>query len=261
MKRIISKHTIFISAVIIIAVVITSCAAVPINDTSNKKRGRSHLGVGLAYLKSGQYTSAIREFVKAEKFAPKDPDLHYYLGISYNNIKRYNRAVTELKKAIDLKPDSPSVHNYLGTVYIKTGLYDKAIKEFQIAASDDLYETPAIALNNMGWVYYKKGDYKTALLKYQKALDRNPSTNIPFLIQKNMGVAYLADNQINNAIRHLKKSLRIAPYIAETHYWLGMSYLKKKEYGRAVKELRAAIEIDPESEFGQKAKKRLDAPN
>jgi type IV pilus biogenesis/stability protein PilW len=261
MERIISKHTIFISAVIIIAIVITSCTTVPVNDISNKKRVRSHVDVGLAYLQSGQYTSAIREFAKAEKLAPKDPDLHYYLGISYNNIKRYNRAVTELKKAIVLKPDSPSVHNYLGTVYIKTGFYDKAITEFQIAASDDLYETPAIALNNMGWVYYRKGDYKTALLKYQEALDRNPSTNIPFLIQKNMGVAYLADNQINNAIRHLKKSLQIAPYIAETHYWLGMSYLKKKEYGKAVEELRSAVEIDPESEFGQKAQKRLDAPN
>ena len=261
MERIISKHTIFISAVIIIAVVITSCATVPVNGISNKKRVRSHVDMGLAYLQSGQYTSAIREFVKAEKLAPKDPDPHYYLGISYNNIKRYNRAVTELKEAIALKPDSPSVHNYLGTVYIKTGLYDKAIKEFQIAASDDLYKTPAIALNNMGWIYYRKGDYKTALLKYQEALDRNPSTNIPFLIQKNMGVAYLADNQINNAIRHLKKSLQIAPYIAETHYWLGMSYLKKKKYREAVKEFHAAIEIDPESEFGQKAKKRLDAPD
>ena len=236
-----------------------SCATVPFNNTPNKEKARVHVDMGTAYLKSGRYSSALREFISAEKLNPGDPEIHYYLGISYYGIRFDDKAIAEFKKAIDLKSNYPEAHNYLGSNYFQKGLYDKAIKEFQMAISDEMYETPAIALNNMGWAYYKKGDYKTAIAKYNEALTRDPHTNIPFLIQKNIGIAYLADNQTNKAIHHLKESLKIAPYIAETHYWLGMIYLKKKEYKKAVKELRVAVEINPESRFGQKAKKQLDS--
>jgi len=236
-----------------------SCATVPVNNTPNKEKARVHVDLGTAYLKSGQYSSALREFISAEKLNPRDPEIHYYLGISYYGIRFDDKAVTQFKKAIDLKSNYPEAHNYLGSIYLKAGLYDKAIKEFQMTISDEMYETPAIALNNMGWAYYKKGDYKTAIAKYNEALIRGPHTNIPFLIQKNIGIAYLADNQTSKAIHHLKESLQIAPYIAETHYWLGMSYLKRKEYKKAVQELRVAVEINPESGFGQKAKKHLDS--
>ena len=259
MKKDFLKNTIIISTILLMVIGMASCATAPVNNTSNKEKSRVHLDMGTAYLKSGQYSSALREFISAEKLNPRDPEIHYCLGISYYGIRLDDRAITEFKKAIDLKSNYPEAHNYLGSIYLNAGSYDKAIKEFQMTISDEMYETPAIALNNMGWTYYKKGDYKTAIAKYNEALIRNPNTNIPFLIQKNIGIAYLADNQINEAIHHLKESLQIAPYIVETHYWLGVSYLKKKEYKKAMKELQVAVEINPESEFGQKAKKRLDA--
>jgi len=259
MKKNFLKNIINISAILLMVIGMASCATVPVNNTSNKEKARVHVDMGTAYLKSGQYSSALREFISAEKLNPGDPEIHYYLGISYYGIRFDDKAVTQFKKAIDLKSNYPEAHNYLGSIYLKEGLYDKAIKEFQMAISDEMYETPAIALNNMGWAYYKKGDYKTAIAKYNEALTRGPHTNIPFLIQKNIGIAYLADNQTSKAIHHLKESLQIAPYIAETHYWLGMTYLKRKEYKKAVQELRVAVEINPESRFGQKAKKHLDS--
>jgi len=269
-KRFLKNIIIIISVILLMVIGMASCTTVPVNNTPNKEKARVHVDMGTAYLKSGQYSSALREFISAEKLNPRDPEIHYYLGISYYGIRFDDKAVTQFKKAIDLKSNYPEAHNYLGSIYLKEGLYDKAIKEFQMAISDEMYETPAIALNNMGWTYYKKGDYKTAIAKYNEALTtaiakynealtRDPHTNIPFLIQKNIGIAYLADNQTSKAIHHLKESLQIAPYIAETHYWLGMSYLKRKEYKKAVQELRVAVEINPESRFGQKAKKHLDS--
>ena len=48
----------------------TSCTTVPVNNTSNKEKSRMHVDLGTAYLKSGQYSSALREFISAEKLNP-----------------------------------------------------------------------------------------------------------------------------------------------------------------------------------------------
>lgn len=226
--------------------------------TVDKETASLHNNLGAAYLKSGQYTSALKEFKLAEEYDPKDPVIHYYLGISYLQTHRHDKAIAEFKKAIDLRPNYSEAHNYLGTVYLAMESYDDAIEEFQAALTNELYDTPAIAFNNLGWAYYKKGEYKRAVATYKEGLKRDPNNNIPFLIHKNTGMAYLADGKINNAIHHLKEALRIAPYIAESHYWMGMSYLKKRDMKKAIQELRTTFEISPDSEFGQRARKELE---
>lgn len=247
---------VIVSAVLILGVI--ACAGLPTNDATRKEQARLHTDLGSAYLKSGQYPAALQEFLEAEKLRPDDPETHYLLGISYDGIRLTEKAIGEFTKAIDLKPGYSEAHNYLGSIYLRSNLYDKAISEFAAALTNELYTTPAVALNNMGWAYYKKGDYKTAVAKYLEALERNPNTRIPFIIQKNIGVAYLADNNIERAIYHLNESIRIAQYIAESHYWLGMAYLKKRNIKNAVKEFRFAVEIDPESQYGDEARKQLD---
>jgi tetratricopeptide (TPR) repeat protein len=73
----------------------------------------------------------------------------------------------------------------------------------------------------------------------------------------NIGIAYFAENEINMAIRYLKRSIEEAPYISESHYWLGMSYLKSGFKKEAAKELGTAVEVGKDSEFGLKAERAL----
>jgi len=224
----------------------------------NREKAANHVNMGDAYLKSGQFPQALREFLVAQRLSPDDPEIHYYTGLSYYGNGMKEEAKREFKKALFIKPDYSEAHNYLGTIYLGAGLYDSAIEEFDLALLNMLYETPAIALNNIGWAYYKKEDYKTALIKYKTALKREPNTIIFPLIQKNMGIAYLAGHNIAGAIHCLKKSIDVAPGMIESRYWLGISYLEAGNKKKAVEELRSVIEANPESVFGLRAKEKLD---
>lgn len=243
---------------VISAVVIVSLLAGCAPSLVEQKQSRVHVDMGIAYLKSKRYASALRELMIAEKLMPKDPEIYYFKGSSYYGSGMKNDAVEEFKKAITLKPDYSEAHNYLGAIYMEKSLYEQALKEFDDALSNILYETPALPLNSMGEIYYKKGEYRTALAKYEEAVQREPQTFLLPLIEKNMGRTALALNDAETAAYHLKKAVDISPYFAEARYWLGMTYLKKGNKTKAIQELRAAHQVDPKAPFGLKAKECLD---
>ncbi len=243
----------FLCLLIFIAGLSASCTG------KNPKLAGLYLDKGLAYTQKGEYTSALKELLEARKLNPDDPVIHYYLGVSYHRKKLIPEAVAEFKEAIALKPDYAEAHNYLGMVYSEMGSWDEAIGEFKKSADNILYETPAGALNNMGYAYYRKGDYLTALAKFDEALAREPNTPIFPVIEKNRGLAYFAQGRIDAAVRHLKRSLEKAPDFIESHYWLARCYLEQKNTGAAAEEFRFIVRTVPDSEFGLKAQEGLEA--
>jgi len=247
------EYLIIVPAFITVVVFLAGCAA----SIQDRERASSHVTMGTAYLKSGQFTPALREFLTAQHLSPNDPEIRYYAGLSYYGNGLKDEAKKQFEAAVSLKRDYSEAHNYLGTIYLEEGLYDRAIEEFNKALSNMLYETPALALNNIGWAYYKKGDWRTALTKYETALLREPNTTIRPLILKNRGIAHLAGHDIDMAIHFLSKSVDAAPGMAESHYWLGISYLEGGYRENAIRELQLVTEASPESVFGIKAREKL----
>lgn len=247
-------NLIVVTVILFVLCGIAGCAT----NGLKKERADAHLNVGIAYIKSEQYTPALKELLEAEKFNPKDPEIHYYLGISYHGKGLSKEATAEFKKVVDLKPDYSEAHNYLGTIYLGMGLLDKAIEEFSKALANILYTTPEVALYNLGRAYYKKGDYRTALTKYNEAVIKNPGTILRPLIEKDMGIVSFDLRDIDKAIKHFKKSLEIAPAFVEPHYWLGRCYVKKGNIDGAIEEFRTVVKMAPESEFGRKARESLE---
>ena len=247
--------------VLIIAVIlfifwgIMGCAT----NRLKEERANAHLDVGIAYIKAGQYTVALKELIEAEKLNPKNPEIYYYLGISYHGEGLVQEATKEFKKAVKLKPDYSEAHNYLGTIYFSMGLWDEAIVEFNEALSNILYPRPVTALYNLGKAYYKKGDYQTALAKYNEAVKKEPNTVLLPLIEKDIGIINFDTGYIDKAVKHFKKSLKMVPLFTESHYWLGQCYVKQGNVQGAIEEFRTVIKTAPESEFGKKAEENLEA--
>ena len=134
-----------------------------------------------------------------------------------------------------------------------------AIKEFDKALANVLYATPASALYNMGRAYYQKENYRMALAKYHEATIKGPNV-IPLpLIEKDMGVASFKLEEIDSAIEHLKRSLKLVPTFVESHYWLGRCYVKQGNIQGAIEEFRTVVSAAPESKFGKKAEEILEA--
>ncbi len=237
---------------IALAVFVFGCAT-----GQDREMADSHITIGTAYLKAGQFSPALREFLTAQNLSPRDPEICYHAGLAYYGSGLKKEARGQFERAVSIKSDYSEAYNYLGTIYLEEGLYENAIKSFEKALSNMLYETPSIALNNIGWAYFKKGDYTTALIKYETAIKREPNTPILPIIQKNMGITYLELHNIDEAIYYLDKSIASAPEITESHYWLGISHLERGNKEKAIGQLRLAAKTSPESEFAIKARKKL----
>jgi type IV pilus assembly protein PilF len=255
-KKTLKKIYVVFPCIIIAFSLIFGCGTKRINK---EQQSRVHLNLGVAYIKSRQYTTALRELMAAEKMNPKDAEIHYYMGLTYYGKGMNDKAAEEFRKALSLNPDYPEAHNYLGTVYLEMELYDKAIEEFNRALANVLYETPAVALNNIGWAYYKKGNNKKAIEHYTSALRKEPDTILIPIIHNNVGLAHLDEYNIDAAVLHFKRAVEIAPSLAEPHYWLGISYLKKGLNKSASQAFNTVLRISPESRFGLLARERLKA--
>ena len=217
-----------------------------------------HMNLGKAYIEANQYVPALKELLEAEKYTPNDARIHYYLGIAYHENGHNDKAIDAFKRAINLKPDYSEAHNFLGIIYSNAGQWDLAIASYNMALSNIIYNNPSFALNNMGKAYHQKGDYATAMNKYREALRREPNTVIMPVIVMNMGLANLALGQVSEATQHFKKAIVVAPnYYPETQYWLAECSVKMKDWEEARMQFQALVQAAPESEFGFKAKQRL----
>lgn len=232
---------------------LTACA----NSARIREQAGNHISIGSAYLGSGQYNQALKELTEAERLTPDDPKVQFLLGIAYHGRGLDERAIGAFKRAVELNPDDSAAHNYLGAIYLERGRTDEAIASFNRALGNVQYETPAMALYNLGRAYYAKGQYDPALRYYRDAAAREPDTILMPLIEKDIGRAWLAKDDPDEAISHLQKSIELAPSLAESHYWLGVCYQKQYRAGDAAAAFRTAANLAPESEFGRKAKQQL----
>lgn len=216
-----------------------------------------HMNLGKAYIEANQYVPALKELLEAEKYTPSDPRIHFYLGIAYQGRGLSDNAIAAFQRAIALKPDYSEAHNFLGILYSNAGQWDLAIAAFSKALDNIVYDTPAAALYNMGWAYYQKGDHATAMNKYQEAMSREPNTVLMPIIAKNMGLASLALGQVNEAMQYFRRAIAVVPNYSEAQYWLAECHVRNRNWEEARMQFQALVKAAPESEFGLKAKQRL----
>ena len=247
---------------IIIHAVLMACAlAIMACGTSpwNQEQADARVNVGAAYLGSGRSNDALKEFLEAEKLSPRDPNVHYYMGISYLEKGLKENAIDEFKKALSLQPDYSEAHNFLGVIYRDNKQWDMAIDEFKNALANALYETPDKAIFNIATVYHGKGEYEKALKMYDEAKSKQPHTIPVPVIDLNMGITCYAKGDLEKAVSYFKASLKTAPSLLESHYWLGLCYIKLHDPAKAKAEFKTIIDITPDSGLGIEAKKRLDS--
>ncbi|MDY0043471.1 MAG: tetratricopeptide repeat protein [Syntrophales bacterium] len=216
----------------------------------------AHLKTGMANLESGHYIEALKELFEARNLDPDNPQVYYYSGVAYYGRGLKKEAAQEFHKACTLDQKYSEAYNFLGLICFEEEHYDEAIGNFTKALSNVFYETPEFALNNLGKAYLKKGNYAMALSRFDEALKIRPNKILP-IIYMNKGALFLAMNRPAEAVRNLEKSIELAPYITESHYLLGCAHLLNGNRTHAVKELKTARMLGPQSEFGLKAKKIL----
>ncbi len=214
-----------------------------------------HQGLGYNYLQQGDATSALREFLEAEKLNPKDAQIQYSLGLALNAKGQYLEALDHYRKALALDPKYTEVHNAMGATYLVLGRWDDAIQEFNLVLKDILYLTPFYVMNNLGWAYYKKGDYPLAIENYKKALGMKPDFGLAYY---NLGLAYRDSKQPALALAALARAVSLVPNLLDGHFQLGKLYFETGKKQEAQKSFEEVVRLAPRSEEARMAQQYLD---
>jgi type IV pilus assembly protein PilF len=230
-----------------------SCTSTP----WHRDQADVYLKKATVLIESGKYLGALKELLEADKYAPNDPEINYYLGIAYNGRGLRDMALEKFQKAVSLKKDYSDAHNYIGVIYMDMGQWEKAIDSFDKALANYLYANPEDALYNSGLAYYNLQKYDLALSRYQQALRQNPLSLRQPQIEGNIGLIYIKQSKLGQAIDHLKKSVTLNPSLYSAHFYLGETYLKIKDPANAKNSFQQVIKLAPESPFGQKAREYL----
>jgi type IV pilus assembly protein PilF len=245
-----NRHRLGWTASVMIVFCVVSCATTNIKVQKQKEEAVRNLGE--AYYKQGDYTLALKEFLKAKDLYPDDPFLQNDLGLTYKAKKSLDLAVKHFTKALEIKPDYAPAKNNLGTVYLEKKEWDTAIKYFKEVTKNMLYATPHIALANLGWAYYNKKEFGLSETYYRKALDIEPK----FInAERGLGLTYIAMGRIDEGVEILERAVKNYPKFALLYDDLAKAYVLSHNYEKALDAYHKVIELAPGSEMAMEAEK------
>ena len=143
----------------------------------------------------------------------------------------------------------------LGQVYAKQKRYDLAIETFEKVITIECDNTEANY--QLAQIYNKVGDREKAaskitffkllrstdpiLEKAVKWVNTHPDDPIGF---NNLGIIYLTRKRYDKAIENYNRAITLSPNLATSHYNLGLTYHKQGKLEIAIKSYQKAISLD-----------------
>ena len=92
---------------------------------------------GNAFLDSGDFSGAVRDYSAALELDPDKSVYHNNLGIALRYMERFDEAIKAYGRAIELDPDYRDAYTNRGVAYADTGDLETAVKDFDRAVAID----------------------------------------------------------------------------------------------------------------------------
>ena len=157
--------------------------------------------IGYVNILNKDYSSAIKNLLKANTLAPGNVWTLKNLAHCYKKKKRYDLAYEYLKEAEQINPDDLNICNLIGQALISDGIYDEALKYmFKV---EYMTKGRTSAQRAIAWCYFMTDRYDAATDMYSKILEKKEATAEDWL---NAGHVYMLKNDIKNAIAFYKKA-------------------------------------------------------
>ena len=182
---------------------------------------------------------AKKEFEKASRLLKED---------------RRDEAINHLKQAIAIYPEYLMARNDLGVQYLKMKRLDEAAEQLGMAI-----EINAKVFNprlNLGIVLVEQNKYSEAVEHLTEAISINSSEPAPRLY---LGIALLRMDDLDEAEAELSKAITLGDdSYTLAHYYLAQVHMKKGDREKAIAELEAYIQKNPEGGEVDSARAMLD---
>jgi tetratricopeptide (TPR) repeat protein len=200
--------------------------------------------LGTALLGKGEVDEAILYCDKAVRMQPNDPDAQVALANALLQKKRIDDAIAHYQQAAAIRPDYFLARYGLGHAFLEKGELDAAIDHSRAALSiqpndADCHTILAIALD-------EKGQSAEAIQHYEKALEFSPQS-----VSALNNLAWLLATGSNASFRNGSKAIELARQADQLSggtnalvlRTLSAAYAEAGQFGKAVEEARAAVQV------------------
>ncbi len=168
---------------------------------------------------------------------------HYQMGLSYLGEQNYTAALKELRESEKLSPRNPELQYYLGRVYRGKQRPDLAVVKFLRAI--DLKPDYSIARNDLGVTYMELKQWDKAIEQFRIVKDDllyEEHTNSVI----NLGLAYLGKGDYAKALAELEAARVNNPGNPIVKVAIGRVLAAQGQMREAVAEYRGALKVYPE---------------
>jgi type IV pilus assembly protein PilF len=175
--------------------------------------------------------------------ASKRASYHYQMGLSYLGEDNATGALVEFTQAEKFDPDNPELQNNLGLAYFRKNRYDLAEQKFLRAI--DLKPEFTEARNNLGLNYLRMKRWDDAILQF-KLVTEDIFYQNQEMAYVNLGIAYLDKGEYPKALATLRSAVSSYPRNPIARVYLGKAYFTLDKVDQAIGEYRKAVELDKE---------------
>jgi len=206
----------------------------------NKPSGYNLAGIAYAGLKQQEQSKS--SFQSAFKINPGNLDAGSNLAAYLVSEGKVNQAIDLLNAVLDHNPEHLRTTQWLAELEYNSQHYEKAVSLLQRAIDKHQEEMEPYIL--LARVYLARKEPQKALSLAEKALKKFPD-NTQFLGL--VGMAQLKMGRPTDAVTAFTSAVNISPKEVSPHYNLAIAYEQLKQLAPATKEVKIALELDPEN--------------
>ncbi len=191
--------------------------------------------IGNCYVKINQFENAIEAYVNATKDTAYDSlgVVYYNIGMSYDKLNDFSRAIENFNYALNIDNYKAKYRalTAMGNALMKSGNSAEAGVVFRKAAMDPNNPDPTRALLNLGVCFMALGRPQDAVLSYKSAFNFDLSPTVSNRLYANLGQAYVACGEMQNAVEMFEHALQDKTYelsdSASVDYQRAVSFVSK----------------------------------
>jgi Flp pilus assembly protein TadD len=185
-----------------------------------------------AYMETGNYQKAIKDYEKSISINPRDAAPYNRLGVIYEKLGNYLQAIENYSKSLDLTPKLGQVNHNRNVIYQKIlEIFEKNIRQ---------NPRNAVLYIDRGTVHAMMKNYQKALEDYATAIKLNPQ--IP-AIYYNRGLIFTNLDKYQQALVDFATVIKLNPRDAEAYYNRGFTYEKLGDHQQAIKDFQTAARL------------------
>jgi tetratricopeptide (TPR) repeat protein len=218
---------------------------------AKREIARAHNASATMYITSEDYEAARKE---VELALASDPEYSYAWSnmavISYRQ-GDLDKAIVQTIKAISLDPkNSRAPYNLAFALHDKKDYgqairwYKKAIKIDSTYQADTVYSIASSALGNL---YNMNNQPIDAIIILDRAKNQFPGSQYIYLVYRNLGNAYLLQQQADSALKYLELSDRLMPGESKTSFFLAQAYEAAGQLSRSIEQWQNYIELETDT--------------